>query len=308
MAALIQNISLMAPRARVVSVLLKILQNPYRFTRRELERHFGVSKDTIEGDFGALRNAGLRLETDRQYRYALLPERPNRALNFLQPLTDYDRSLFDSLLRYLPDKDRRYLLHKLNALYDLNLFELQTIDEAAIERKKLLHDAIQQKVQVVLKNYRSRSNDVRDRQVEPFYIDVSSDVLQAFDPVAKDTRHYRLSRIEQVVVTNLPWVYTNHHRAKITDVFRIADNQQLQVRLTIDVFAYNSLTEEFPQAIYHLSVGTLPNTWIFEGPVNHGFKGITNFILSNAAHVDIHGPDALRVHIRQTAIDISKKF
>ena len=133
-------------------------------------------------------------------------------------------------------------------------------------------------------------------------------MLQAFDPVAKDTRHYKLSRIEEVIIMDLPWEYTNHHRTKITDVFRIADNQQLQVRLTVDVFAYNSLTEEFPQSVYHLVSGKLPNTWDFDGPVNHAFKGITNFILSNAAHVTIHSPDALRIHIRETAIDISKKF
>lgn len=298
----------MAPRERIIRVLLKILQSPYRFTRRDLERHLGVSKDTIEGDFGALRNAGLSVVTDKQYRYALLPEKPFRELNRLQPLTDYDRQLVDSAIRYLPEKDRPYLLHKLNTLYDLNLFGLQEINEVDIARKTILNKAIQRKVQVVLKNYKSRSNDIRDRQVEPFHIDLVSDVLQAFDPVAKDTRHYRLSRIEEVIITDLPWEYTNHHRTKITDVFRIADNQQLQVRLTVDVFAYNSLTEEFPQSVYHLVSGKLPNTWDFDGPVNHAFKGITNFILSNAAHVTIHSPDALRIHIRETAIDISKKF
>ena len=162
----------MAPRERVIRVLLKILQSPYRFTRRDLERHLGVSKDTIEGDFGALRNAGLSVVTDKQYRYALLPEKPFRELSRLQPLTDYDRQLIDSAIRYLPEKDRPYLLHKLNTLYDLNLFGLQEINEADIARKTILNEAIQRKVQVVLKNYKSRSNDIRDRQVEPFHIDL----------------------------------------------------------------------------------------------------------------------------------------
>ena len=162
--------------------------------------------------------------------------------------------------------------------------------------------------QVILENYRSRSNQIRDRLVEPFHVDPEKDTLQAYDVEQKDSRHYRLSRIERVHLTGQPWQYKNDHRAKITDVFRIADNDQVPVHLHLDVFAYNSLTEEFPLTITYIDPGTESNTFELQCSVNHEFKGIQNFIMSNAQHVDIIYPVELRERVKEEAKKILGKL
>lgn len=300
----------MTPRERVIKVLLRILAHPYRYTRRDLAQYFGKSKDTIIEDITAIRNVGLSIEydTDNQHRLAILPDREFKELRHLQPLSDEDKSRISGALRYIPEREAIYLRKKLESLYDFQQLGLRALRKPALDRIDRLALALKNREQVILENYRSRSNQIRDRLVEPFHVDPEKDTLQAYDVDQKDSRHYRLSRIERVHLTGQPWLYKNDHRAKITDVFRIADNDQVQVHLHLDVFAYNSLTEEFPLTITYIDPGAEPNSFDFQGPANHEFKGLLNFIMSNAEHVTIIYPDRLRERVREEGEKIVKKF
>ena len=298
----------MKPRERTLLMLLRILSAPYRYTRRDLEQHFGLSKDAVEEYLGVFKNVGLEIDWDEQYRYAVLPDRQFKELRHLQPLTDADKALIKNALRTLSEREQLYLKNKLDSLYDFQQLGLRVLRRPALERIDRLTKAMNERCQVILENYRSRSNNTRDRRVEPFHLDPEKDTLQAYDVDEQDSRHYRLSRIERVTLIDEPWAYSNHHRPKITDVFRIADNKQVQVHLTLDVFAYNSLTEEFPQTLSYLQPGSRANTFDFQCVVNHEFKGLLNFLMSNAEHVEVLSPAPLRVRVREEAEKIIKKF
>lgn len=298
----------MTARERIVAVLLRILPQPYQYTRRDLMQHFGVSRDTINDDITALRQAGLTIEQDEQYRLALLPEQDFKELRHLQPLSAEDKARLANVLQYLPTREAIYLRKKLESLYDFQQLGLRALRKPALDRLDRLTTAQKNRRQVTLENYRSRSNQVSDRVVEPFHIDTEKDTLQAYDVKLGDSRHFRLSRIERVQLSDAPWQYETAHRVKITDVFRIADNQQVNVHLLLDIFAYNSLTEEFPLSLTYLEKGAADNTYDFQCKVNHQFIGISNFILSNAAHVEILSPVALREKIRVKAEEIAQKF
>ena len=298
----------MKPRERTLLMLLRILSAPYRYTRRDLEQHFGLSKDAVEEYLGVFKNVGLEIDWDEQYRYAVLPDRQFKELRHLQPLTDADKALIKNALRTLSEREQLYIKNKLDSLYDFQQLGLRVLRRPALERIDRLTKAMNERCQVILENYRSRSNNTRDRRVEPFHLDPEKDTLQAYDVDEQDSRHYRLSRIERVTLIDEPWAYSNHHRPKITDVFRIADNKQVQVHLTLDVFAYNSLTEEFPQTLSYLQPGSRANTFDFQCVVNHEFKGLLNFLMSNAEHVEVLSPAPLRVRVREEAEKIIKKF
>ncbi|MCB9053570.1 MAG: WYL domain-containing protein [Lewinellaceae bacterium] len=300
----------MTPRERVIKVLLRILSYPYRYTRRDLAQYFGVSKDAINEDIAAFRNIGLSIEYDdeNQHRLAILPDREFKELRHLQPLSDEDKSRIARALDFVPKREAIYLRRKLESLYDFQRLGLRALRKPALDRIDRLAAALKNREQVILENYRSRSNQIRDRLVEPFHVDPEKDTLQAYDVEQKDSRHYRLSRIERVHLTGQPWQYKNDHRAKITDVFRIADNDQVPVHLHLDVFAYNSLTEEFPLTITYIDPGTESNTFELQCSVNHEFKGIQNFIMSNAQHVDIIYPVELRERVKEEAKKILGKL
>ncbi len=300
----------MKPRERVIQLLLRILAHPYRFTRRDLAQYFGVSQDTIKEDLQAIRQAGLSIEHphDRQYRLAVLPDRTFKELNWLQPLSDEDKARIEQALRYLSNTEAMYIRKKLESLYDFQQLGLRALRKPALDKLDRLITAQKNRLQVILESYRSRSNRIRDRLVEPFLVDPEKDTVQAYDIDEKDSRHYKLSRIERVHLTNTPWVHQNEHRNKVTDIFRIADNEQVQVHLTVDLFAYNSLTEEFPLTRTYLEPGVEPNTYDLQCPVNHDFKGLLNFIMSNAMHVEIHSPTVLCNRVREEAEKMVKKF
>ena len=273
-----------------------------------MTQHFGVSLDTINDDINAIRTVGLTIEQDKQYRLAILPDRTFKELSHLQPLSEADIGRIAASLNYIPEREAIYLRKKLESLYDFQKLGLRALRKPALERIDRLAAAQKNRLQVVLENYRSRSNNILDRFVEPFHLDPDKDTLQAYDINAKDSRHFRLSRIQRVKILDTSWQHSNDHRGKITDVFRIADNDQQQVHLTLDVFAYNSLTEEFPLTLTYLEPGGEPNTFDFQCPVNHGFKGILNFIMGNAGHLEILSPPSLRKLVQQEAEKISNKF
>lgn len=298
----------MTPKELSIQMLIRLVSSPYHYSRRDLEQLYGISKDTVEDYLRAFRNVGLHLDINDKYRYAVIPDGHFKELKYLQPLSDADKAHIGRALDYLPAKDKLYLKNKLDSLYDFQQLGLRSLTRPALERLDRLHKAQREKRRVVLENYRSRSNDTRNRIVEPFKIDAEKDTLQAFDIEAKDSRHYRLSRIERVTITDDAWAYESHHREKITDVFRIADNDQVQVQLTVDAFAYNSLVEEFPLTLSYLQPDSSPNSWFFQCAVNRDFKGILNFIMANAGHVKIHAPDELRSRACAEAENILKKF
>jgi predicted DNA-binding transcriptional regulator YafY len=301
----------MKPKAKVIAILLKILANPYIYTRKDLMKQFGINDiGTINDYINAIREVGLTVDNpfEQQYRLAILPDRNFKELSHLQPLSDSDKALISRALDHVSGKDKLYLRKKLESIYDFQKLGLRALRKPALERIDRLLTAKRQKRQVVLENYRSRSNNIKDRIVEPFLIDPELDTLQAYDVEARDSRHYRLSRIERVVSTEASWQYTNSHQQKITDVFRIADNEQEFVHLTLDVFAYNSLTEEFPLTRTYIESGSEPNTFDFQCRVNHEFKGLLNFLMSNAMHVHIHSPEQLREKMIAEAETILKKM
>ena len=108
--------------------------------------------------------------------------------------------------------------------------------------------------------------------------------------------------------TDQEWEYKKRHASQTTDVFRIANNKQLQVKLRLKVRAYNILTEQFPMSKNYLDPDALPNHYIFQAKVNADFYGLPPFILSNHDFLDILGPPELTKAVQAAAAKILEKY
>ena len=299
----------MTPRERVLKVLLRILAHPYRFTKRDLAVHFEMSKDAIKEDIQAIVNIGLHFHQDNVHKCAIIPDRQFKELKHLQSLNDDDQvKISEALSRYCSSKDALYLKNKLSSLYDFQRLGIRALRRPALERIDILEQAKKQKRQVVLKNYRSNSNTIRDRKVEVFHIDPELDTIQTFEVDENDNRHFKLSRIERVKLTDDTWQYEDKHHYKYTDVFRIADNNQTSVHLRLRVYAYNDLIETYPKALSEILPAAEPNTFDFETRVNHQFLGLMNFIMGNFQHVEIIAPQQLKDRVEEEAKLILEKL
>ncbi len=296
---------------RVIEILLTLVSQPYRFTRRDLEERFGVSEKSVERDLRLIRDTGLDLQYDAAFRYAVLPERGGKELRRLLVLTDTERA---ALLTVLPKafaktRDAEAVARKLESLYDFQRLGLRSLRSPELGKIDAIEVAQRKEVCARLQNYRSTSSGVAsDRLVEPFHLDTSSGIVQAWDLGSKGLRHFRLDRTDRVeVIEDLPWAHQGKHRIEPTDAFRIAMVKQTRVHLTLNVAAYNELVERFPQARSYVEPGSEPDTFDFDAPVNAEFRGLLPFVMGHWAGVEIHGPEGLRERCREVAREILKQ-
>ncbi|MCR9288929.1 MAG: WYL domain-containing protein [Bacteroidetes bacterium] len=294
----------MKARERILRLLTRVLTNPYIFTKKDLAKKFDVSIDTIEDDIDFIVSAGLHVDIEvkekNQNYYAILPEKGFKELSHLKSLTESDHAdISRALYQFLPSRDARSLVQKLETLYDFQRLGIRALRRTALERIDDLERARVAKRQVMLENYTSNSGEVRNRMVECFFVNAEYDTIQAYEIESKKIKHFRLPRINRVIILDSKWEFEHHHDKKTTDVFRIAHLDPKRVQLKIKTQAYNYLLEYYPRALGETSSASEPNTWYFEASVNENFFGLVNFIMANSEHVEIMFPEELKAVIRQ---------
>lgn len=289
-------------RTRVMRILRAIMEQPYRYTKNELADLYAVHRDTITGDFEAIKNAGFVLKSDTKGRYTFVENKPFKQLKDLLHFSEEDQALLHQAIDSLPGGSERQnrLKTKLAALYDFNRLGHSYLRKPYLTKVDRLLEAQKEKKQVQLVGYRSsNSNTVSDRLVEPFHLNPSEDTLQAFDAEKKLLRHFRISRIRHVNLLDTPWQYEGYHNIMRTDPFRIVNNQQESIHLRLKVSAYNELIERYPLTKSYVEETEDPNVFDFQCNVNADYYGLSNFILSFPAdQIEVLGPDSLRAHLR----------
>ena len=284
-------------------VLLAILEYPNGYTKQQLADRYGVSTDTITGDFRAIETAGFVLEKDERHRYAFKTDKPLRQLKDLLHFSAEDQVSLHQAIDNLPvsSERARQLKAKLSSLYDFRRLGHAYLRKPHLTKVDLLMQAKTEKCQVYLIDYRSsNSNAISTRLVEPFHISPADDTLQAFDVDKRTLRHFRITRFTRVQLTDLPWQHEGHHNIMHIDPFRIVDNNQVTVHLRLGVGAYNELVERYPLTRSHIEETDDPNIFDFQCAVNHRFFGLSNFILGfYHQHIEVLEPEGLKAHLRE---------
>ncbi|WP_038032073.1 helix-turn-helix transcriptional regulator [Thermonema rossianum] len=289
------------PRARVLRLLVLLIQSPYVYTLKELAEKMGVNERTIKRDLEELRNAGFVVDYDRKYRYALRTEEKGKELRDLLYFSGEEQEMLYRAIDSLPlqaNKARR-LKEKLGSLYDFHKLGLLAYPKPFLTKIERLAEAQKQKRQVLLKNYRSvNSNETKDRRVEVFELRAAEDLCFAYDLHRQGNRIFRPSRCGEVVVLDEPWQYEHKHRPLPTDPFLIVDEDQVTVDVRLKTGGYNLLIEQFPLCTQYCE-RIDAETYAFRCKVNHQFIGLTNFLLGNHEHViDIVAPGELVAHLQ----------
>ena len=291
-------------KLRLLLVMRTLIERPFRFTKKELAERFCVHKDTISNYFIDLRNAQFELEADSKYRYGFTVDKPYQALRDLLKFTEEEQDmLIEALDKASPHSKRsEQLKRKLSNIYDYKRLGFENLRKPYLTKVDLLIKAQEQQVQVVLLDYySSNSNTISNRHVEPFHPSPEDDILHAYDVDKNTLRHFRISRITRIQVTDIPWQYTEKHVIHLTDPFRIVDSHQVLVHLRLKVGARNELVERFPLTRgYIQGAADEADIFDFQCKVNHKFLGLSNFILGHYHQlVEVVEPESLREHLRE---------
>ncbi len=290
-------------KARILRVLQALYEHPSGYTKRQLAEKYGVSLDTISNDFTTIKNADFVITKDDNHRYKLVLNKRHKQLKELLHFSEEDQALLHQAIDQIsPNSYRAKMLKKkLVALYDFKKLGHAYLRKPYLTKVDKLLQAQKEQKQIILKDYpSSNSNVVSDRLVEGFYVNPPEDTLQTYDVDKKGLRHFRISRIKRVIITDDHWQHKGHHADRRMDPFRIVDNEQVTVSLTIKVGARNELVERFPLTKSYIQPGDEPDTYDFQCLVNHHFLGLTNFILGyHHQGIQINWPESLLVHLRE---------
>ncbi|MEL7119928.1 MAG: WYL domain-containing protein [Bacteroidota bacterium] len=298
---------------RILRVLKAIAEYPFHYTKKDLAQKYGCTPRTISNDFETIENVGYELSIDDNYRYELKANKSYKQLKDLLHFTEADQVLLHQAIDQIAPytQSGQQLKKKLASLYDFRKLGYSYLRKPYLKKVDKLEQAEKQEKVIILKDYRSsNSNNIEDRKVECFHYSPPDDTLQAYDLDRNDLRHFRISRILRIEVTDQHWQHKKRHIVLPTDVFRIVDPKQVQVHLRIKVGAYNELIERFPQTkAAILQDEEEEDVYDFQCKVNHRFFGLTNFILGfHHQMVEIIEPESLKEHLRKQIAEMQDLF
>ncbi len=288
---------------RLLRIMRAILDRPKGYTLKELADKYSVSKETLKLDIRTFRDAGYLIDYDKRYRYFFVEEQPFRQLRDLLLFSEEDQFLLEQAIDEIAPHSARSqrLKEKLAALYDYRRLGHDFLRKPYLSKVDLLLQAKDEKRKVWLMDYRSSNgNIIGNRFVEPFHPSPPDDMLHAFDVDKNELRHFRISRIKRVKLSEEEWTYEGHHIIHPTDSFRIVDKNQVPVHLRMSVGAYNELTERFPLTRGKIIESSEDEVFDYQDMVNHNFLGLTNFILGHHHQwIEVLEPDSLIKHLRE---------
>ena len=150
----------------------------------------------------------------------------------------------------------------------------------------LIAKAIQEKNQVILKDYYSVSSDtVEDRLVEPVVFTKNFDSIYAFEIESKTMKIFKIERIGEVLVTSKPFKYESLHQPLEHGLFGFSGKKQFLVHLKMSKKAYQLMIEEHPDTKPYTYTKNR-NQYFFKAELAQ-LPGIARFILGLPGEIKV---------------------
>lgn len=282
---------------RLLRLLMMLSGNRF-YSMKEIMDLLESSERTIYRYLETFETAGFILEKNKG-SYRLQKNAVNtRSLQNLMHFSEEEVLILCDTLASIEGTSsvKEQLIRKLNVLYDYKALErLQQSDD--LTKIHILSDAMRNKKQVNLKNYRSSNSDkITNRKVEPFdYLD-DYRAVWCYEHESKSCKQFKLARIHEIELTSREWENELLHKIHFTDAFRISSLESTDnIEVTLSLKAYNLLLEEFPlsrkyvkeeNGFYHLEI-----------PVA-GYQGIGRFVMGLPGEVAVVGSNGFKEFLR----------
>lgn len=284
---------------RMLQMLL-MLSSGIKYSTQELSIRFDTSERSVNRYISTFRKVGCIVECSQgKYSIPKITE-PFKALNELLHFSEEEAFILSKAILSIDENStmKSKLISKLYSLYDFNRVVDKVVKRSGSDSVYKLIKAIDEKKQVLLRQYRSSNgNIVRDRMVEPYDFATNYSYLWAFEPESQKCKLYRLSRIGAIEVLERDYQYETLHKKMVIDVFRISQPEQIMVKLRLSLRAYNLLLEEYPLSEKYLTPLD-DNYWQFYAPVC-GFDGVGRFVTGLCDQVQIEEPESFKTYIRE---------
>ena len=289
--------------------ILMLLSNTHGASVPNLAKRFNISPRSVYRYIKTFKDVGFAVKKQGK-RYKVETEDAEfEDISELLFFSEEESYMLSEVIHNLdeePQKKQR-LKEKLTALFNSSMIAANLVSKREVKKIKDLFTAVDEKIQVVLKNYRySGALEVQDIVVEPFKLTEDLKHLWAFNITSKENILYKISRISSIETKSTPWQHENEHQAGFTDVFNSYDfSQQRRVVFELDQDALHELQEKYPLAVQKTKrIHTEKSK--FDGKVAN-FEGVGKFVLSMADHISVISPKEFKRYLKSKVRRITEK-
>ena len=264
---------------RLLRILMMLIENT-TYTIPQLAQRLETSERTIYRYIDTFRDAGFLINREGDYFRIDKASKQLKDISDLIHFSEEEAYILKSAIESIDETNliKQNLKKKLASVYQYKMLADITVHPQHKNNVEKLAEAINTKRQIVLHNYQSaNSNSVQDRVVEPFKFTTNLVQVWCFEPASNTNKLFNIARIGEVTITEQTWKHEAKHDAGYIDIFRIASNQKMPIKLTLSMRAANLLREEYP-----LSEQTLTQqdnqTWLLQTEVC-SYEGVGRFVL-----------------------------
>ncbi len=294
------------PRVEKVLRLMRLMSGNVYYTIDELANLLETSSRSIYRYIDTFKEVGFVVDKVKTNIYRLI-KAPSQMkdLKKLVFFSDEEAKVLCYLIENLDSTNtlKASLYKKLSAIYDISSINEYTGSKSNASNIQAIKNAMNDKVQIVLKNYASaNSGEIRDRIVEPFGFTNNHIDIWAYDVENRENRLFKIPRIDWVDITSRSWEHEGEHHRQDIDAFRMSGEDQIHVRLKLSLRAKNLLLEEFPLA--EPGITQEGEHWMFDSMVCK-MEGVGRFCIGLANEIEILDSPELEKYVRDF---ISKYF
>ena len=280
------------PQAKLLRLfqIIAVLKTGH-WTIKQLADRFSTSERTVYRYINLLEEVDFLLEKDFENRFFIITtdDDPSQSQFSIEEMK-LIKKLIQTGAQENPLKST--LLKKLSLNSEIDSMPRLFLKVRLGQFVNQLSETIQNKNQVVLKNYHSaNSNEIRDRLVEPIHFGDNYQTIVALDTRDKICKQFKLDRIAAIIEMKTKYQFEDLHKKNQNDIFGFMGDANTWITLHLSMRAYLLLREEYP-----LSIPFTQRTeegYHFHGPVSN-LDGIGRFVLGLMDEIEIKGPETFK--------------
>lgn len=239
------------PKIERMLRLMKMLTANTLYTVDDIAERLGMSRRTVYRYIDTFRDAGFVIKKNDGI-IRLDKESPHfKDISQLVHFTEEEAVILKRAIESIDDTNllKQNLKRKLYSVYDNKILADTIVRGGNAANVRNLVEAIEQKRQAVLRDYRSaHGSAVRDRHVEPFAFTTNYVQVWCYDIDDSTCKLFKITRIGSVTLTDASWQHEADHAKGFVDIFRMNGQRRLHIRLAMGIMARNLLLEEYPLA------------------------------------------------------------
>lgn len=275
-----------------------MLSSNVDYTTNELASNLDITERSTFRYIRSFKDSGFAIQK-RGCNVHKLIKMPIRQINLsdLIHLSSEEAHILHTLLMSISG-DSQVLVNlekKLTALFDATSVTEIIGNKTAAENLMRLREAMDEKTQVILKDYESgHTMTVSDRLVEPYGFSTNCCDVYAFEVATGINKIFKVSRIGFVMPLQTEWEHEDMHEMIEPDCFRMTGKVRIPVTLKMTLKAKNLLIEEYPLASRDLTFED--GFWWLRTTVKD-LAGVGRFTMGLADQIEVVDSPELYDHI-----------